>query len=143
MKTIFDSLVVLVVISESEMSHRDWTDKYTNVNTKNSFFSRYMKYLYPYECFKRKLSSPSELQSAIDGNRRDSRRTYGTFGTPPLDTGYSRGSPPSSMAYSSNHSPGLRPSPGPSPTGEDVSTLTSYRIWLLKAGVLLPVDSLV
>ncbi|KXJ22676.1 Protein dead ringer-like [Exaiptasia diaphana] len=81
--------------------------------------TQYMKYLYPYECFKRKLSSPSELQSAIDGNRRDSRRTYGTFGTPPLDSGYSRGSPPSSMAYSSNHSPGLRPSPGPSPTGED------------------------
>ncbi|KAK3732906.1 hypothetical protein QZH41_012688, partial [Actinostola sp. cb2023] len=81
--------------------------------------TQYMKYLYPYECFKRKLSSPSELQSAIDGNRRDSRRTYGSFGTPPLDSGYSRGSPPSTMAYSSNHSPGLRPSPGPSPTGED------------------------
>lgn len=82
-----------------------------------------MKYLYPYECFKRKLSSPSELQSAIDGNRRDSRRTYGAFGSPggPVDGGYGRVSPPSvSMGYSSNHSPVLRPSPGPSPTGDEV-----------------------
>ena len=36
--------------------------------------SRYMKYLYPYECEKLKLSSLSELQSAIDGNRREGRR---------------------------------------------------------------------
>lgn len=82
-----------------------------------------MKYLYPYECFKRKLSSPSELQSAIDGNRRDSRRTYGSFGSPggPVDGGYGRVSPPSvSMGYSTNHSPVLRPSPGPSPTGDEV-----------------------
>ncbi|EDO45584.1 predicted protein, partial [Nematostella vectensis] len=31
--------------------------------------TQYMKYLYPYECSKRKLSTPSELQAAIDGNR--------------------------------------------------------------------------
>lgn len=37
-----------------------------------------MKYLYPYECEKLKLSSPQELQSAIDGNRREGRRpSYG------------------------------------------------------------------
>jgi hypothetical protein len=37
-----------------------------------------MKYLYPYECEKLKLSNPSELQSAIDGNRREGRRSsYG------------------------------------------------------------------
>ena len=35
---------------------------------------RYMKYLYPYECEKLKLSTLSELQSAIDGNRREGRR---------------------------------------------------------------------
>ena len=37
-----------------------------------------MKYIYPYECEKEKLSNPIELQSAIDGNRREGRRsTYG------------------------------------------------------------------
>lgn len=34
-----------------------------------------MKYLYPYECEKEKLSTPAELQSAIDGNRREGRRS--------------------------------------------------------------------
>lgn len=43
---------------------------------------RYMKYLYPYECEKKNLSSPAELQAAIDGNRREGRRTsYGQFDT--------------------------------------------------------------
>uniref|UniRef100_A0A8D0GZ02 AT-rich interactive domain-containing protein 3 n=1 Tax=Sphenodon punctatus TaxID=8508 RepID=A0A8D0GZ02_SPHPU len=41
--------------------------------------TQYMKYLYPYECEKRALSSPSELQAAIDSNRREGRRQ--TFGT--------------------------------------------------------------
>lgn len=37
-----------------------------------------MKYLYPYECEKLHLSSPQELQAAIDGNRREGRRSgYG------------------------------------------------------------------
>lgn len=35
---------------------------------------RYMKYLYPYECERKALSSPSELQAAIDSNRREGRR---------------------------------------------------------------------
>lgn len=39
-----------------------------------------MKYLYPYECEKEKLSSPEELQMAIDGNRREGRRSsYGQY----------------------------------------------------------------
>lgn len=33
-----------------------------------------MKYLYPYECERRGLSSPNELQAAIDSNRREGRR---------------------------------------------------------------------
>ncbi|KAK9497130.1 hypothetical protein O3M35_004506 [Rhynocoris fuscipes] len=42
--------------------------------------TQYMKYLYPYECEKRRLSTPGELQAAIDGNRREGRRTsYGTY----------------------------------------------------------------
>ncbi|XP_030643682.1 AT-rich interactive domain-containing protein 3A [Chanos chanos] len=41
--------------------------------------TQYMKYLYPYECEKRGLSSPSELQAAIDSNRREGRRqSYGS-----------------------------------------------------------------
>jgi len=42
--------------------------------------TQYMKYLYPYECEKEKLSSPEELQLAIDGNRREGRRSsYGHY----------------------------------------------------------------
>uniref|UniRef100_A0A1A9URB0 REKLES domain-containing protein n=1 Tax=Glossina austeni TaxID=7395 RepID=A0A1A9URB0_GLOAU len=41
---------------------------------------RYMKYLYPYECDKKNLSTPAELQAAIDGNRREGRRSsYGQY----------------------------------------------------------------
>lgn len=39
-----------------------------------------MKYLYPYECEKKNLSTPSELKVAIDGNRREGRRSsYGQY----------------------------------------------------------------
>ncbi|XP_037948405.1 protein dead ringer-like isoform X2 [Teleopsis dalmanni] len=42
--------------------------------------TQYMKYLYPYECEKKNLSSPAELQAAIDGNRREGRRSsYGQY----------------------------------------------------------------
>ncbi|XP_053204367.1 uncharacterized protein DDB_G0283357-like [Panonychus citri] len=42
--------------------------------------TQYMKYLYPYECEKEHLSSPDELQQAIDGNRREGRRSsYGHY----------------------------------------------------------------
>ncbi|XP_059403874.1 AT-rich interactive domain-containing protein 3A isoform X2 [Carassius carassius] len=54
--------------------------------------TQYMKYLYPYECEKRGLSSPVELQAAIDSNRREGRRqsygstlfSYSPVGTPTL-----------------------------------------------------------
>jgi len=43
--------------------------------------TQYMKYLYPYECEKEKLSTMDELQQAIDGNRREGRRSsYGQYG---------------------------------------------------------------
>ncbi|KOX70952.1 Protein dead ringer [Melipona quadrifasciata] len=49
---------------------------------KRSEANTYMKYLYPYECEKRRLSTPAELQAAIDGNRREGRRSsYGTYAT--------------------------------------------------------------
>nr|XP_034196672.1 AT-rich interactive domain-containing protein 3C-like isoform X2 [Osmia lignaria] len=42
--------------------------------------TQYMKYLYPYECEKKRLSTPAELQAAIDGNRREGRRSsYGAY----------------------------------------------------------------
>ncbi|KRX50558.1 AT-rich interactive domain-containing protein cfi-1, partial [Trichinella murrelli] len=37
--------------------------------------TQYMKYLYPYECEKERLSTMEELQAAIDGNRREGRRS--------------------------------------------------------------------
>lgn len=43
--------------------------------------TQYMKYLYPFECEREGLSNPTELQAAIDGNRREGRRpTYGSPG---------------------------------------------------------------
>ncbi|XP_023692270.1 AT-rich interactive domain-containing protein 3A-like isoform X2 [Paramormyrops kingsleyae] len=51
--------------------------------------TQYMKYLYPYECAKRGLSSPGELQVAIDSNRREGRKQgfgAGLFGYPPVGT---------------------------------------------------------
>ncbi|CAH8823289.1 unnamed protein product [Trichobilharzia szidati] len=44
--------------------------------------TQYMKYLYPYECETLGLSSPSELQAAIDGNRREARRSSYSFDYP-------------------------------------------------------------
>nr|XP_009940990.1 PREDICTED: AT-rich interactive domain-containing protein 3C [Opisthocomus hoazin] len=58
--------------------------------------TQYMKYLYPYECEKRALSSPGELQAAIDSNRREGRRqTFGTalFNYSPAGTPALLGSP--------------------------------------------------
>ncbi|XP_059513121.1 AT-rich interactive domain-containing protein 3B isoform X2 [Myotis daubentonii] len=51
--------------------------------------TQYMKYLYAYECEKKALSSPAELQAAIDGNRREGRRpSYSSslFGYSPTAT---------------------------------------------------------
>ncbi|KAM9700401.1 AT-rich interactive domain-containing protein 3C isoform 2-T2 [Dama dama] len=66
--------------------------------------TQYMKYLYPYECETRALSSPGELQAAIDSNRREGRRQsytaaplFGLAGQPPRGTS------------------GPAPEPGPAP----------------------------
>ncbi|XP_056455092.1 AT-rich interactive domain-containing protein 3A-like [Gadus chalcogrammus] len=37
--------------------------------------TQYMKYLYAFECERKRLSSPGELQAAIDGNRREGKRS--------------------------------------------------------------------
>ncbi|KAL0979925.1 hypothetical protein UPYG_G00191660 [Umbra pygmaea] len=64
--------------------------------------TQYMKYLYPYECDKRGLSSPGELQAAIDSNRREGRRqSYGSaiFNYSPVGTPSILSSPKMSMPH--------------------------------------------
>ncbi|XP_019523521.1 PREDICTED: AT-rich interactive domain-containing protein 3B isoform X4 [Hipposideros armiger] len=58
--------------------------------------TQYMKYLYAYECEKKALSSPAELQAAIDGNRREGRRpSYSSslFGYSPAAATAAAGAP--------------------------------------------------
>ncbi|NWI55210.1 ARI3A protein, partial [Calyptomena viridis] len=65
--------------------------------------TQYMKYLYPYECAKRALSSPGELQAAIDSNRREGRRqTFGTalFSYSPTNTPTLLGTPRTPLSIS-------------------------------------------
>lgn len=110
-----------------------------DANSPIPLLRRYMKYLYPYECEKEKLSTPEELQMAIDGNRREGRRSsYGQY--PEL----SGSSPPPTFPnrnhlFSSNNN-GLHSSPlslvsrqmnghhsqGHS-SGESFQTLTGFR----------------
>ncbi|XP_062926568.1 AT-rich interactive domain-containing protein 3A-like isoform X2 [Mobula hypostoma] len=78
--------------------------------------TQYMKYLYPYECEKQSLSSPAELQAAIDSNRREGRRpSYSSalFGYSP-SSGPSLLSPPKVHLSSMNvpASNGTHLSPG-------------------------------
>ncbi|XP_070690487.1 AT-rich interactive domain-containing protein 3A [Pempheris klunzingeri] len=64
--------------------------------------TQYMKYLYPYECEKRGLSSPGELQAAIDSNRREGRRqSYGSaiFSYSPVSTPSLLSSPKMQMSH--------------------------------------------
>lgn len=77
--------------------------------------TQYMKYLYPYECDKRGLSNPNELQAAIDSNRRESRRQ--SFGTS-LFT-YSPNGTPTMLSSSKIPAPGVG-----LPVGTNGATLT-------------------
>ncbi|RXM34819.1 AT-rich interactive domain-containing protein 3B [Acipenser ruthenus] len=73
---------------------------------------QYMKYLYPYECEKKGLSSPVELQAAIDSNRREGRRpsyTSTLFGYSPTPSGAPHILSPPKMHLPNN---GLHLSPG-------------------------------
>ncbi|KAK0426281.1 hypothetical protein QR680_009619 [Steinernema hermaphroditum] len=51
--------------------------------------TQYQKYLYEYECEKEALSSPADLQQAIDGNRREGRRAGGSSAAPSAAFPYS------------------------------------------------------
>ena len=109
-----------------------------------------MKYLYPYECEKLALSTPSELQAAIDGNRREARRSSYSFDYPMLmgpvsgagaassTTGQPLPSTPLGAAFAhpppSQHP--LLPPPPPPPPPPSVGTACGPS--LLPPGLLLP-----
>ncbi|XP_072881556.1 AT-rich interactive domain-containing protein 3A-like isoform X2 [Hemitrygon akajei] len=91
--------------------------------------TQYMKYLYPYECEKQSLSSPAELQAAIDSNRREGRRpSYSSalFGYSP-SSGPSLLSPPKVHLSSMNvpASNGTHLSPGQIIKKEDATATCS------------------
>ncbi|XP_059575671.1 AT-rich interactive domain-containing protein 3A isoform X2 [Alligator mississippiensis] len=75
--------------------------------------TQYMKYLYPYECEKRGLSNPNELQAAIDSNRREGRRqsfggslfTYSPSGTHSMLSSPKLSVPALGLAGATNGSP--------------------------------------
>jgi len=89
--------------------------------------TRYMKYLYPFECEKLKLSTLAELQYAVDGNRREGRRpSYCGGGVPGVPGGVSGTagsglpgdySPLSHHHHSTAMTPGLQPCTPPCSVG--------------------------
>jgi len=115
--------------------------------------TQYTKYLYPLECKLNKLSNPSDLHSAIEGNKREGRTsTYGPYGgmgpisfqnspLPPSLGGMSpfpmmnTGLRPS-MALNGTRLPmpqGLQSSPPPPPGSQDqLAAFEMTRLALLK-----------
>uniref|UniRef100_A0AAV2LPW2 AT-rich interactive domain-containing protein 3 n=1 Tax=Knipowitschia caucasica TaxID=637954 RepID=A0AAV2LPW2_KNICA len=91
--------------------------------------TQYMKYLYPYECERKGLSSPGELQAAIDSNRREGRRPSYSNSlfrfSPSPSTAPHILSPPkmhlSALGAGAGALNGLQPSPGPSLKKEDLT----------------------
>uniref|UniRef100_A0A3B3Z819 AT-rich interactive domain-containing protein 3 n=1 Tax=Periophthalmus magnuspinnatus TaxID=409849 RepID=A0A3B3Z819_9GOBI len=90
----------------------------------------YMKYLYPYECERKGLSSPGELQAAIDSNRREGRRpSYSNslfrFSPSPSTAPHILSPPKMHLsalgAGAAGALNGLQPSPGPSLKKEDLT----------------------
>ncbi|XP_028634849.1 AT-rich interactive domain-containing protein 3C isoform X1 [Grammomys surdaster] len=86
--------------------------------------TQYMKYLYPYECETRALSSPGELQAAIDSNRREGRRqAYTAVPLFNLAGPTPRGAP----GPSSSHGPAPTATPNcPGPTQGSASGLPAH-----------------
>ncbi|XP_038556562.1 AT-rich interactive domain-containing protein 3B-like isoform X3 [Micropterus salmoides] len=92
--------------------------------------TQYMKYLYPYECERKGLSSPGELQAAIDSNRREGRRpSYSSslfrFSPSPSTAPHILSPPKMHLsvlgAGTSGALNGLQASPGPSLKKEDLT----------------------
>uniref|UniRef100_A0A3P9I5U5 AT-rich interactive domain-containing protein 3 n=1 Tax=Oryzias latipes TaxID=8090 RepID=A0A3P9I5U5_ORYLA len=93
--------------------------------------TQYMKYLYPYECERKGLSSPGELQAAIDSNRREGRRpSYSSslfrFSPSPSTAPHILSPPKMHLsglgAGTSVTLNGLQASPGPSMKKDDLTT---------------------
>ncbi|XP_027553792.1 AT-rich interactive domain-containing protein 3B isoform X1 [Neopelma chrysocephalum] len=87
--------------------------------------TQYMKYLYAYECEKKSLSSPAELQAAIDGNRREGRRpSYSSslFSYSPTTTG-----PPSLLSPPKIRFPIIGVAPGSGTSNPRVSPAAAIR----------------
>lgn len=94
--------------------------------------SRYMKYLYAYECEKKALSSPAELQAAIDGNRREGRRpSYSSslFGYSPTATAAATRAAPALLSTTKIRFPvlGLGSSSGTSASNSLISPAATLR----------------
>lgn len=92
--------------------------------------TQYMKYLYPYECERKGLSSPGELQAAIDSNRREGRRpSYSSslfrFSPSPSTAPHILSPPKMHLsalgAGAAGALNGLQPSPGPSLKKDDLT----------------------
>ncbi|XP_075681476.1 AT-rich interactive domain-containing protein 3A [Rhinoderma darwinii] len=101
-KQVLDLYMLYVLVTEKGglvevINKKLWREITKGLNLPTSITSaaftlrtQYMKYLYPYECEKRGLSNPNELQAAIDSNRREGRRqsfggslfTYSPSGAP-------------------------------------------------------------
>ncbi|CAH2292969.1 AT-rich interactive domain-containing 3A [Pelobates cultripes] len=101
-KQVLDLYMLYVLVTEKGglvevINKKLWREITKGLNLPTSITSaaftlrtQYMKYLYPYECEKRGLSNPNELQAAIDSNRREGRRqsfggslfAYSPSGTP-------------------------------------------------------------
>ncbi|CAB4058830.1 Protein dead ringer,AT-rich interactive domain-containing protein 3A,AT-rich interactive domain-containing protein 3B,Protein dead ringer homolog,AT-rich interactive domain-containing protein 3C [Lepeophtheirus salmonis] len=75
------------------INKKQWQEIIKGLNLPSSITSaaftlrtQYTKYIYPYECENKKLSHPNELQCAIEGNRREGRRSgyesYNMFSPP-------------------------------------------------------------
>ncbi|XP_059952995.1 AT-rich interactive domain-containing protein 3B isoform X2 [Mesoplodon densirostris] len=94
--------------------------------------TQYMKYLYAYECEKKALSSPAELQAAIDGNRREGRRpSYSSslFGYSPAAASAAATGAPALLSPAKIRFPilGLGPSSGTNASGPRISPATTLR----------------
>lgn len=94
--------------------------------------TQYMKYLYAYECEKKALSSPAELQAAIDGNRREGRRpSYSSslFGYSPAAAAAAATGAPALLSPPKIRFPilGLGSSSGTSTSSPRISSATTLR----------------
>ncbi|XP_057581237.1 AT-rich interactive domain-containing protein 3B isoform X2 [Hippopotamus amphibius kiboko] len=94
--------------------------------------TQYMKYLYAYECEKKALSSPAELQAAIDGNRREGRRpSYSSslFGYSPTAASAAAAAAPALLSPPKIRFPilGLGSGSGTNASGPRVSPATTLR----------------